>query len=209
MPRITTIIITILLAALAACHTNDYKLEEKAPGADSGARRIVTAKGPNDSIAAGMLPPKARFSDTITSNTSPRTTAIAKRPRAATPPLTKDKFARGRASIAAPRVYGKAEVPPQFPGGEHALDNYINKNMNIPSQAIDDGVSGIVHVSFVVDEKGHVTKVKIMDSGRIGDGVDQEALRVVRNMPAWTPGKVRGRNVSTRMELPISFQVEG
>ncbi|HWB92828.1 MAG TPA: energy transducer TonB, partial [Puia sp.] len=75
-------------------------------------------------------------------------------------------------------------------------------------KAIDDDVSGVVHVSFIIDETGHVTKAKVMDAAKPADGLDEEALRVVRNMPSWTPGKVKGKNVKTRMELPISFVLE-
>jgi protein TonB len=123
-------------------------------------------------------------------------------------PTNKAKFARGRASVTAPKIYTTAEVAPQFPGGQRALDNYINKSVNYPQQAIDDDVSGTVHVSFVVDEKGRVTKAKVVNAANVGDGLDLEALRVVKNMPQWMPGKVNGKRVKTRMELPISFQVE-
>jgi protein TonB len=123
-------------------------------------------------------------------------------------PTNKAKFTRGRASVTAPKIYTTAEVAPQFPGGQRALDNYINKSVNYPQQAIDDDVSGTVHVSFVVDEKGRVTKAKVVNVANVGDGLDLEALRVVKNMPQWMPGKVNGKRVKTRMELPISFQVE-
>jgi len=106
------------------------------------------------------------------------------------------------------KIYTIAEVAPQFPGGQRALDNYINKSVNYPQQAIDDDVSGTVHVSFVVDEKGRVTKARVVDAANVGDGLDMEALRVVKNMPQWMPGKVNGKKVKTHMELPISFQVE-
>jgi TonB family protein len=107
-----------------------------------------------------------------------------------------------------PKVYGKAETAPHFPGGQPALDKYITNNVNYPQQAIDDDMSGVVHVSFIIDEQGNVTKAKVLDPANVGDGLDQEALRVVKAMPSWKPGKVNGKKVRTRMELPISFQVE-
>jgi protein TonB len=117
-------------------------------------------------------------------------------------------MAHGRASTSEPRIYGKPEAAPQFPGGQTALDKYITKNINYPQQAIDDNMSGVIHVSFIVDEQGKVTKARVLDPANVGDGLDQEALRVVKGMPSWMPGKVNGKKVSTRMELPISFMVE-
>ena len=130
-------------------------------------------------------------------------------PTAATAkPMTKAKFARGRASVTMPKIYTATEVAPQFPGGQNALDNYINKNVNYPQRAIDDDVTGTIHVSFIIDENGDVTKVKVLDTANVSDGLSQEALRAVKNMPAWTPGTVKGKNVETRLELPITFRLE-
>jgi periplasmic protein TonB len=166
-----------------ACHSNDYKTLDEVPGADSGSRRTSTA---------------ASLPDSTGSTTSPRSTAT----------VVKATTAHGRASITLPKVYGSPETAPQFPGGQRALDKYINNSVNYPQQAIDDDMSGIVRVSFIVDEQGKVTKAKVLDPANIGDGLDQEALRVVKAMPSWKPGKVNGKKVRTRMELPIAFQVE-
>jgi TonB family protein len=122
--------------------------------------------------------------------------------------MTRPAGSARSATASAPRIYTAADIAPQFPGGQHGLNDYINKNVNYPQQAIDDDVSGTVHVSFIVDKEGHVTRAKVMDAANVGDGLDQEALRVVKNMPAWTPGMVKGKKVRTRMELPINFQVQ-
>jgi periplasmic protein TonB len=177
----------IVVTGAVACHSNDYKAQDEATGADSGGRRISTATAASDSTAVGAG---------ATARTIPSAT------------VAKAKTAHGRASITMPRIYGKAETAPQFPGGQRALDKYINNSVNYPQQAIDDDMSGIVHVSFVVDEQGKVTKAKVLDPANVGDGLDQEALRVVKSMPSWKPGRVNGKKVRTRMELPISFQVE-
>jgi len=57
-------------------------------------------------------------------------------------------------------------------------------------------------------KKGKVINAHLMGNEKVGNGLDEEALRVVNNMPAWKPGKVKGKNVKTRLELPISFQLE-
>lgn len=205
--------IALVAGSAVACHykegtqyTND---NDAIPGADSGTRRISTTGMNADSVSMPMESATAA----ATVNTPPPAVAkmpstAANTPSASTKTVNKAKFARGRASVTAPKLYGTAEIAPQFPGGQRALDNYINSNVNYPQQAIDDDASGTVHVSFIVDENGHVTKAKVVDAANVSDGLDQEALRAVQHMPAWTPGTVKGKKVKTRMELPISFQVE-
>ena len=171
----------IVVSAAAACHSNDYKTQGAVPGADS----VGTAAAAADSTAAAPTP-------------APATTK----------PVAKAKTAHGHASITLPKVSGEAETAPQFPGGQSALDKYVTDNVNYPQQAIDDDMSGIVHVSFVVDEQGNVTNAKVLDPSKVGDGLEQEALRVVKAMPSWKPGRVNGKKVRTHMQLPISFQVE-
>lgn len=214
-------IVALVAGSTAACHYKagfQYQEEDKSPGADSGNRRIVTTAMPADSATTEMTPqtPSGATAETRPAANAPAvgSSATANGPNAAasaspaTKPVTKAKFAHGRASVTAPKIYGTADVAPQFPGGQRGLDNYINKSVNYPQQAIDDDVSGVVHVSFVVDENGHVTKAKVLDASKPADGLDREALRVVNSMPSWIPGKVKGHKVRTRMELPISFVLE-
>jgi TonB family protein len=177
------IMAAIIVSGAAACHSNDYKTQGEAPGADSGSRSVSATTTAADSTAAAPAP-------------------------ASTMPVAKAKTAHGHASITLPKVNGEAETAPQFPGGQSALDKYVTDNVNYPQQAIDDDMSGIVHVSFVVDEQGNVTNAKVLDPSKVGDGLEQEALRVVKAMPSWKPGRVNGKKVRTHMQLPIAFQVE-
>jgi TonB family protein len=195
-------IVSLIAGGAVACQ---YNAGSQYANGDSTNMDAAMASG----AAAGTIPgaiasPVTKPADSAAPGAA---TASAMSARA-TNPVTKAKFSRGRASVTAPKIYTAAEVAPQFPGGQRALDNYITKNVNYPPQAIDDDVSGTVHVSFVVDEQGRVTKARVLDAARLSDGLDQEALRVVKNMPSWMPGKVRGKKVKTRMELPISFLVE-
>jgi TonB family protein len=105
-------------------------------------------------------------------------------------------------------VYNRAETMPEFPGGQEALADYINKNLVYDQSAIDNNTDGTVHVSFIVDEKGKVTDPQLMDAKKLGNGLDESALKVFNNMPAWTPGKVKGKKVKTRLQVPITFQLE-
>lgn len=104
-------------------------------------------------------------------------------------------------------VYEVAEVNPVYPGGRDALQSYINQNIEYPQSAIDNNSEGTVDVQFVVDENGKVTDVKAIGS-QLSNDLQNEAVRTVSNMPKWTPGSVKGKNVKTKVVLPITFKME-
>ncbi len=103
--------------------------------------------------------------------------------------------------------YTRTEVSPAYSGGQSALENYIMNTIEYPSQAIDNNVEGTVHIQFAVDEQGKISNVKPTGT-RLGYGLEEEAVRVVSRMPAWTPGKVKGKNVKTWRTLPITYKLE-
>jgi len=102
-----------------------------------------------------------------------------------------------------PEVFLIVEKMPSFPGGEGELFKYLGKETKYPKMAMDAQISGTVYVGFVVNEKGNITKVELLRG--IGGGCDEEALRVVKNMPRWSAGKQRGKPVRVQMRLPIKF----
>jgi periplasmic protein TonB len=102
--------------------------------------------------------------------------------------------------------YNTAEVLPSYPGGQNALENFFNNNIEYPQQATDNGTEGVVKISFLVDENGKITSPEIV-SKKIGDGVEEEAMRVFNKMPSWKAGQIKGKNVKTRFSLPVRFQV--
>lgn len=104
-------------------------------------------------------------------------------------------------------VYETTEVAPAYPGGQTALENYVSNHMEFPQMAIDDNKEGTVNVQFVVDENGKVQDAVVVGA-KLGDGLDEEAERVISAMPKWTPGKVRGKSVKTRLTLPITLKIE-
>ncbi|HVU96274.1 MAG TPA: TonB family protein [Puia sp.] len=146
-------------------------------------------------------------SDSSTAVTNPASGATpAGQPVTTTPPKkVSTKKATAKIVVTEPMA---GAIAPEFPGGQQALDNYVNNHIKYPQDAIDNDVTGIVRVSFIVDENGHITKAKLINPQRVGNGLDEEALRVVNNMPEWKPGTLHGKKVKTRLELPISFQVE-
>jgi len=99
-------------------------------------------------------------------------------------------------------------VYPSYPGGDKALESFFEKNIQYPSNASDNGVEGTVTISFTVDEKGNISSPKTSNQ-TIGYGLEEEALRVFKKMPSWKPGSLKGRNVKTRFNLPVRFQLEG
>lgn len=101
------------------------------------------------------------------------------------------------------KIFTIVEQMPSFPGGESAMMKYLANNIKYPPIAKDAGIEGTVYVTFVVDENGNVKDVKVLRS--IGGGTDEEAIRVVQNMPKWSPGKQRGKPVKVQYNLPIRF----
>ena len=95
---------------------------------------------------------------------------------------------------------------PSFPGGEEALMKYLGTQIKYPVMARENGISGRVYLSFYVDKDGKVKEVKVLRG--IGGGCDEEALRVVRAMPDWKPGRQNGRNVAVYYNVPVSFNLK-
>jgi periplasmic protein TonB len=95
--------------------------------------------------------------------------------------------------------------PPVYPGGDEAMWEFLGDNLNYPEHARQIQLEGTVHVTFVVDQFGNVTKITV--PREIGGGLDEEAKRVVSLMPRWTPGKQNGRPVKVGFHLPIIFKL--
>jgi len=97
------------------------------------------------------------------------------------------------------------EQMPEFPGGQDALFAYIGKNLNYPETAIEEGIEGVVFLSFVVGQDGSISNVNVMRG--IGGGCNEEAVRVVKGMPKWKPGHQRGKAVRVKYNLPIRYKL--
>jgi TonB family protein len=102
------------------------------------------------------------------------------------------------------RIYTFAEQKPEFPGGEKALTAYLKKNVNMPEMAKKNGEQGKVFITFVVEKDGSLSNPKVLRG--IGNGCDDEAVRVVKNMPKWLPGKQNGQTIRVQYTLPIIFK---
>lgn len=95
------------------------------------------------------------------------------------------------------------EIMPSFPGGEEALLHYLKKNTVYPTIAREIGITGTVHVSFVVEKDGSISNITVVKS--VESSLDTEAIRVVANMPRWNPGTQRSKPVRVWQTLPVKF----
>lgn len=100
-------------------------------------------------------------------------------------------------------VFVVVESMPEFPGGEVARLRYLSENLQYPTLAREAGISGAVYVSFVVEKDGQISNIRILRG--IGGGCDEEALRVVSEMPKWIPGRQRNIPVRVQFNMPIRF----
>ena len=103
-------------------------------------------------------------------------------------------------------IFTVVEEQPTYPGGEEARMRYLQENIKYPEEAKELGIQGRVFVTFVVEVDGSITDVRVLRG--IGGGCDQEAIRVVKGMPKWVPGKQRGVPVRVQFNLPIKFTLQ-
>jgi protein TonB len=105
----------------------------------------------------------------------------------------------------AEEIFTIVEEKPEFPGGIQAFYQYVSDELKYPARALRMQIQGRVFVQFVVEKDGSVGQVQVVKG--IGAGCDEEALRVMRAVPKFNPGKQRGRPVRVRMVLPINFKL--
>ncbi len=103
------------------------------------------------------------------------------------------------------QIFTVVENDPEFPGGMEALYKYLAQNIKYPQLARDNNITGRVYVTFVVERDGSITGCKVLRD--IGGGCGAEAVRVVKSMPKWTPGKQRGKAVRVQFNLPVNFNL--
>ncbi len=99
----------------------------------------------------------------------------------------------------------KVQKKASFPGGKEALTNFLKNNLTYPSIAADEGIEGTVIVSFVVGKTGEIRDVKVMRP--VDKALDEEAIRVVKSMPKWTPAMNNDRPCASFFRLPVNFRL--
>ncbi len=104
------------------------------------------------------------------------------------------------------KIFDVVEQMPEFPGGQAALLKWISDNIKYPSIAEENGIQGRVVCTFVVERDGSVTDVKVARS--IDPSLDKEAIRVLKKMPRWIPGKQNGSAVRVKYTVPVMFRLQ-
>ena len=104
-------------------------------------------------------------------------------------------------------VFVIVESMPEFPGGQQALFKYLSDNIKYPVIAQENGIQGRVICQFTVNKDGSIVDIEVVRSG--GDpSLDKEAVRVIKTMPKWKPGKQRGKPVRVKFTVPVSFKLQ-
>ncbi|UFH53925.1 energy transducer TonB [Spirosoma sp. KNUC1025] len=103
-------------------------------------------------------------------------------------------------------IFTIVEEPPSFPGGNPQLDAYYRRFLRYPEVALKNNIQGKVFLSFVVTKTGAIQQIEILRG--MGFGTDEEAVRLVKNMPPWKPGRQSGRPVNVKYNLVIPFTID-
>lgn len=104
------------------------------------------------------------------------------------------------------KIFEVVEQMPSFPGGDAALMQFLSKNIKYPVVAEENGIQGRVIATFVVERDGSITDVKVVKS--VDPSLDKEAIRVLKSMPKWIPGKQNGSAVRVKYTVPVTFRLQ-
>ena len=102
-------------------------------------------------------------------------------------------------------IFMRVEKAPAYPGGQKAMMEYLSKNIKYPAVCQESGIQGRVIVSFTVNKDGSIQDVQVLRG--VHEKLDAEAVRVVKSMPAWSPGEQQGRKVRSKFQLPVFFRL--
>lgn len=201
-------IAALAMFAFVAC-------KEKSETASYPSDEVITPNNNSDS-ALSPLPgsvenenlnkDQASTEDMNTSNTEKTKTVTHKKlGRTIVGSVSQDNSANQQMNSSAD--YSPSFVQASYPGGQTALENYIAENVNYPDAAVNNEVQGTVQVQFTVDEKGKISNVHAL-SNNLGNGLEEEAIRVISNLPRWTPAKMKGKSVKSDITVPITFRID-
>jgi periplasmic protein TonB len=102
-------------------------------------------------------------------------------------------------------VYKSVPDMPVYPGGDNKFMEFLGANIKYPAESREKRITGKVFVGFTVKADGNISNLEIIKS--LNAACDQEVVRVMNLMPAWTPGKLYGNNVNVQMIMPINFSL--
>lgn len=193
--KFKTVALAVFIVTFYACNDNSSDSSSTAVATDTSQSSTTTDTA------------KSSMSDTSMKKNSETSTMSSKKKRLKAslekiPESKHDTYTADKAG-----VYSFSQVMPAYDGGSSAIEDYINNHINYPQPALDDAKEGKVNVKFIINEDGVVKNAHSV-SPKLGDGLDEEAVRVVSSMPKWKPGTVMGRPVKVSMTLPIIFKSE-
>lgn len=103
-------------------------------------------------------------------------------------------------------IHIRVEKMPEFPGGQEALNRFLVRNIKYPLLAQENGIQGRVVCQFVVNSDGSIVDISVVRG--VEESLDKEAIRVIKSMPKWTPGRQGGKSVRVKYTLPIRFKLQ-
>ncbi|MCL3853760.1 M56 family metallopeptidase [Parabacteroides sp. GYB001] len=104
------------------------------------------------------------------------------------------------------KVYEVVDVMPEFPGGQNELLKYLARNIKYPEESVKNKEEGRVSLTFIVNKDGSISDVKVVRNAT--PALDAEAIRIVKSMPNWTPGKEKGKDVRVAYTVPVTFRLQ-
>jgi len=196
----------VILCTAFSCTNNDTN--EASTLTDTAATVDHTAVIPTDTMISGPADTTATsMNKTVAAKPNPAKKGMKGKVTLAPTPPPAPVTAETRMEADASGVYANVETSASYAGGNDAMQKYFNSNLEYPAQATNEGVEGTVMLSFIVDEKGKIRSPQVV-GGNLGYGLDEEAVRVINSMPRWSPAKVKGQPVKTRLTLPVRFVLE-
>lgn len=191
------------IGLLSACNNNDTSSATTTVTTDTSAPMAVDTTNMMNATDTAASMPMANMSATKPGMAKPDPAKKGKKGKAMIAEVTTAKM-KADAAPDASGVYKNVDYIPSFPGGYKGLQKYFDDNLEYPVDAQDNGVDGTVRIGFTVDENGKLIN-PMVEGNNEGYGLDEEALRVVRKMPTWVPGKINGKPVKTKFTLPVKF----
>jgi TonB family protein len=176
----------------------------------------ITSIQPSESIQVSPVETAIRIADTMLAENQTPVTKGVKDAISMEEPGTKEvqyelKQAAGEQAMqlngkrekSETEIFTTVDQMPSFPGGEEALFTYLSDSLRYPQEAILQQIEGTVYVSFIVNTDGSLSDITILKG--LGAGCDDEAIRLVKSMPNWKPGKNNDKNVRVLFNLPIKL----
>ena len=204
-----------MLLFMAACTNNNESTKSSGYDSSNVSAPNDTSmnhmrQAPDTAAATNAASEKAAGKEASEKSTANKTMTAKKRGKATVGTIAETKRTAETKMTYKPDasgIYDATEVRPMYPGGHTSLSDYIANHIEYPQMAIDDNKEGTVNVQFVVDENGKVQNAKVVGS-KLGDGLDEEAERVISSMPKWSAATVKGKPVKTRVTVPITYQLQ-